>query len=441
MKNLIFIIVSLFSLTACQWDLDKLDLDGNVYNCEETCVNGVCDELKNECNCSEGWGGKDCDVEVVTFEKVIKFSNYSNPYNVNLNRPFFGSFITSPDGNYILSSNQLMTEENGIANYYPILIKINSNGEVLWLKFYKPYTPTFFVVPFKVIQYENEILAIIGNRLMMIDSSGNVIWEKMYPADLKDLVLIDKDHLILVGDIIEYNNREIWVATVNVKNDIIWQTTYGGSHIDEVEYIAEAENGYLIACNSYSNDFDINRNNGSQDIILLNTNFEGELLWTKNYGGDDFEGVSSLVGTNTNSISFTGYTFSNNYDITENYGELDAWLVNVNQTGNVNWQKNYGGSKQDSFSDIVITNKSSYVLLGSTESKDFDVNFNNGGFDFWLVKVDSFGNIVWENTFGSEFDEFANVFISTLDGGYLLAGSTNEKDIYLVKTDANGDLQ
>ena len=127
--------------------------------------------------------------------------------------------------------------------------------------------------------------------------------------------------------------------------------------------------------------------------------------------------------------------------MTSSYGAggVDYWLVETDSSGNMQWNKTYGGARDDFGSCLVKTSDGGYALGGWT------LSFGSGGEDVWLVKTDSSGNMMWNRTYGGQFDDEGHALIQTLDGGYAVAGNTafasGNEDAWLVKTDSAGNMQ
>jgi predicted transcriptional regulator len=119
-----------------------------------------------------------------------------------------------------------------------------------------------------------------------------------------------------------------------------------------------------------------------------------------------------------------GSTFSNDGDVSGNHGEEDGWVVMLDKSGNIEWQKTLGGSGTERFQGVTQTLAGDYVLVGSTNSTDGDVNENKGISDAWVVKIDKKGNLQWQKTFGGTSDEMLLDVTQTLDGDFLMAGSS-----------------
>ena len=116
---------------------------------------------------------------------------------------------------------------------------------------------------------------------------------------------------------------------------------------------------------------------------------------------------------------------------------LDFWLTKTDSSGNQQWAKRYGGENNEVAHCIIQTNDAGYVLTGYTNS------FGAGQYDFWLVKTDSTGDVIWIKTYGTADYEEARSVIATPDGGYVVGGYTYPSgggDFWIVKTDAFGDV-
>jgi len=151
----------------------------------------------------------------------------------------------------------------------------------------------------------------------------------------------------------------------------------------------------------------------------------------KTYGGTPNDWAYSLVRTNDGGYVSAGAT------IPFGAAPSDFWLVKINSDLNVEWNQTYGGPWGDMADSVVQTSDGGYALAGSTWSA-------STGFDFWLVKTDSAGNMLWNQTYGGGKDDWSHTVVQTSDGGYALAGYTNSygagrRDFWLVKTDSTGN--
>jgi hypothetical protein len=159
----------------------------------------------------------------------------------------------------------------------------------------------------------------------------------------------------------------------------------------------------------------------------------GQQVWNRTYGGTKDDEAYSLVQTGDGGYALAGQTNSSGA------GGYDAWLVKTDANGNMLWNKTYGGTGWDGATSLVQTGDGGYALAGQTNS------FGAGSNDFWLVKTDANGNMLWNKTYGGTGDDGAYSLVQTGDGGYALAGYTKSSgaggyDAWLVKTDASGNI-
>lgn len=233
---------------------------------------------------------------------------------------------------------------------------------------------------------------------------------------------------------------------------IEWQRCLGGSGDDHVHGMTPTvDGGFVVLGTTYSGDGDITVNFGESDIWVVKLDENGEIEWQRTYGGSSFEWGFSIVQTNDNGFVIAGSTQSNDNDVTINNGGGDIWVVKLDPVGNIEWERSFGGSGTDRSSYVAQTNDGGYVVLGSTMSNDGDVTLNQGGFDLWVVKLDALGSILWQRTLGGTNDEDGSQVTQLADGGYLVYGSTRstdgdfvgnhgQNDLWLVKLNSDGDI-
>ena len=156
-------------------------------------------------------------------------------------------------------------------------------------------------------------------------------------------------------------------------------------------------------------------------------------MWSQDHGGYYSEVANSLVETTDGGYAIAGYTnsFGEGYD--------DFWLVKTDADGNMEWNMTYGGTSLDQTYLVFATPDGGYAMGGTTMS------FGAGGLDLWLVKTDAAGNMQWNKTYGGIGIDFGMHLIQTLDGGYAILGFTlsfgvGGGDCWLVKTDSDGNM-
>lgn len=235
--------------------------------------------------------------------------------------------------------------------------------------------------------------------------------------------------------------------------EIEWQKSLGGSD-SEIAYSIQqtAGGGYIVAGLSYSNDGDVSGNHGLVDYWIVKLNNTGNIQWQKSLGGSNLDSAQSIQQTTDGGYIIAGISYSNDGDVTGNHGNVDYWIVKLNSQGNITWQKSLGGSGIDRAWSIQQTADGGYIVAGYSNSNDGGVTGNHGYFDYWVVKLDSAGSIVWEKSLGGTLYDVAHSIFQTSDGGYVVAGESysNDGDVtgnhgsgdyWVVKLDHTGDIQ
>lgn len=245
---------------------------------------------------------------------------------------------------------------------------------------------------------------------------------------------------------------DVWLVKLDASGTIEWQKTYGGSSI-EMGYSVQqtTDGGYVVAGYTTSIDGDITGNNGSTDMWIIKVDTLGILEWQQSLGGPGAEFAFAIIQTEDGGYAVAGRNTSNGGDVTGNNGGFDAWIVKLDGTGTLEWQRSMGGTGTDFFFSVKQTPDDGYILAGRTSSMDGDVTLNNGNDDCWIVRLDNQGILLWQKTYGGAQSDNANAISLTADGGYILCGESssttnvlgvaNTTDAWVIKLDAEGNLQ
>ncbi len=256
-----------------------------------------------------------------------------------------------------------------------------------------------------------------------------------------------------------HGNQDCWIAKVDSQGNLNWQKSYGGSGFERVECIRTTiDSGYIACGENRSNNGDVFGHHGPalfDDYWIIKLDSIGNLVWQKCLGGSTSDVCFGIEQTTDSGYIVVGYSQSTNGDVTGNHGNYDCWLVKLDKTGNIQWQKSYGGSDFDVGYKVQQTTDGGYIICGSSFSTDGDVIGGYAGRTAWIIKIDNVGNIQWQKSYGSKSsliveDEFFDVR-QTMDGGYILAGrcEINGVDItgthggvdaWIVKLDIAGNL-
>ncbi|MBK9399657.1 MAG: T9SS type A sorting domain-containing protein [Bacteroidetes bacterium] len=240
---------------------------------------------------------------------------------------------------------------------------------------------------------------------------------------------------------------------------IEWQNTIGGSDREEVFEVQQtSDGGYIIGGMSSSNiSGDKTENSqGGYDYWIVKTDSIGSILWQNTIGGNSNDRLNSIQQTTDGGYILGGYSLSGiSGDKTENSISWDYWIVKTDSTGIIEWENTIGGDSVDYLYSIRQTADGGYILGGSSNSAiSGDKTENSLGADYWIVKTDPMGQIQWQNSIGGNSNEDFRIINQTSDGGYILGGYSTSSisgdktensfggyDYWIVKTDANGNIQ
>lgn len=275
--------------------------------------------------------------------------------------------------------------------------------------------------------------------LVKTESDGQLIWSRKFGGSGQEIgaYAIETEGGYLIGCTSNSNDGEVsdnlgnsdfWVFHIDYDGNLIWENNYGGSDQDRLETMSKNDKGYILAGRTLSSDIDVSLNNGYYDAWVLQIDSSGNILWEKSVGGSQFDILSSCVITNNGKLILLGTTNSEEVIIDSN-GSLDVWLVCFDPDGNLLWHKTYGGSSFDSPSSnsLITTNDGNISFCISSESSDGIFNSSNGNFDGWLLKVDQNGNIIWKSNFGYEFYDEPKSLIETQNNTIYVFGHRDDE--------------
>ncbi|MFZ1632919.1 MAG: putative metal-binding motif-containing protein, partial [Chitinophagales bacterium] len=153
-----------------------------------------------------------------------------------------------------------------------------------------------------------------------------------------------------------------------------------------------------------------------------------EIQWLKNLGGSGADYIEQIIITSDSNFIAVGYTTSNDFDIESNNGSYDYFAAKIDSNGNVIWINTYGGSGTDKCFGVVETDGNKYMLAGESYSSDGDVSATHELKNAWVVLIDSAGEIIWEKTYGGSINESAQSIIKNFEGNFVICGETNSND-------------
>jgi type IX secretion system substrate protein/PKD domain-containing protein len=207
---------------------------------------------------------------------------------------------------------------------------------------------------------------------------------------------------------------------------ITWNSCYGGSENEMEPKVIETDFGYFLLSSTSSTSGEITFNHGSEDFWLVAIDSSGTILWDKCYGGSNAEIASCIISDSIGSYYIGGWVSSTDGDVkSQHYGGWDRWVVKINALGEIIWEKCYGGSGMDYGGLLKILNNGNILVYSATTSSDGDVPVNYGGLDVWLMVINPQGDILQNKVFGN-FDQ-NNIFniVQTRDNGFFFVSKAN----------------
>jgi|TARA_B110000238_G_scaffold53509_1_gene58517 hypothetical protein len=259
------------------------------------------------------------------------------------------------------------------------------------------------------------------------------------------------------GDITDKTNEnfDFWVLKLDAENNIQWSKTFGGTNDDRGNDIIQTnDGGYAVLGYSTSSDQDVPENAGSQDFWVIKLNANGSISWSKTFGYTGADFGTTLLQTADNSYLITGVldvTASAGQGNSQRHAGGDIWAIKLSENGELQWSKYFGGSFTDAPFGVVETEDHNFIIAGSSDSGDVDISNNNGSYDFWVLKIASNGSLLWERSFGgSEIDE-GRAITTTNDGNFIIVGDTRSADkdvsnnngaadVWVIKMNTDGNL-
>ena len=257
--------------------------------------------------------------------------------------------------------------------------------------------------------------------IVKLDSMRNVQWTRSYGGSggddaLRVLAETDDGGFVIAGmcggnggDVTNFHGsfNDGWATRLDAQGNLVWQKAVGGSAYDLFYGGMQTNDGDFIFCgytNSIDGDLDTIASHGGFDASVVKTDSSGNTLWIKTFGGPLTDVFRSVIEIDSGYV-FVGYSASDSDQIADNFGMTDGLLLVTDKNGNFLSSRNFGGSGADDV--YCILKPDSFVLLGMlTNSHDSDVVGNHGGYDVWIVQLDSLYNIRHSKCFGGDMNEY-----------------------------------
>lgn len=380
----------------------------------------------------------------------------------------FQDIIETSDGGYALlgtgnsTDGDLQGKAMAVNDYW--LVKVDAKGELQWSRSYGGSKDDRGQA---VIQTADGGYAITGyamsddgdgsnnegfhdNWIVKLDASGNVEWERSFGFSghdhSYDLLQTSDGGFFFVGflDVTAANGEgnsgkyrsltrhgvgEFWGTKLDRDGNLEWRRYFGGTNNDRAHAVVEAHSGgFIMAGFSESDDFDISDTRGSYDFWVIKIGTDGELVWERSFGGSGIEISYDIARTKDQAYVVVGNTFSSDIDVSINQGESDVWLIKIDDSGTLLWERTYGGSDFDGARGVSLSGDGGFVICGNSKSKDGDLRGNFGENDLWLLKTDANGQLEWQQNFGGSGLDFGFKAIETHGKDLILIGETASTD-------------
>ncbi|MEO8590942.1 MAG: T9SS type A sorting domain-containing protein [Flavobacteriales bacterium] len=291
--------------------------------------------------------------------------------------------------------------------------------------------------------------------VVKVDVWGTIEWQKTLGGSYYERAYgvqqtADGDYLIagttssVDGDVVgahQLGTHDAWVVKLDPDGNLLWQRALGGTSAEQANAIANtADGGSLVACFAGSNDGDVSGVHGDYDMWVVKLDADGVIQWQHPFGGATTDLPFAIAATPDGGGIVGGQTISNDGDVSDNHGAIDAWVVKFDASGELQWQRALGGIDAERANALVPTVGGGCLVAGYTHSFDGDVSGERGGGDAWLVQLDATGALVWQKPVGGTLMDEAYSAALAADGGLLMAGYAASNDVDVSGGHGNEDL-
>jgi len=347
------------------------------------------------------------------------------------------SVSQTSDGGYIIAGG---TGSYGAGGSDVYLVKTDANGNLIWQKTFGGigndygYSVTQISDGGYIITGETRSYATSGDvygdvYLIKTDANGNMIWQKTFGGTNYDcgysVVQVSDGNYIIAGETGSYGagEHDVYLIKTDSNGNMVWQKTYGGFSVDIGYSIAQTSDGDYIITGEFNDD----------DVYLIKTDANGNMIWQKTYGLKTYDRAHGDSGYSVAQTSDGGYIIAGETRLIDGVHIWDVYLIKTDTNGNLIWQKTYGGTGNSIGRSVAQTSDGGYVVAGETSS------YGAGGIDVYLIKTDSSGNMIWQKTFGGTDYDWGYSVVQASDGSYIIAGNTRSYgagrggDVWLIK--------
>ncbi|MES2590690.1 MAG: T9SS type A sorting domain-containing protein [Bacteroidota bacterium] len=387
---------------------------------------------------------------IILFQLLLLLALNSLPGKINAQITFQKVFtslysqdgldvLPTSDGGYIIAG---MTTNDIFNDTDVYIIKTNSAGETVWTKAYGGSLPDYASCVLKASDNNYFVLGYsqsfgggdYDTYLLKINSStGDTLWTKTYGSygneQGKEIIPTSDGNYMIVGytNGLATSNYDAYLTKIDLDGNILWSQNYGGTAYEAGNSVKECiDGGFVLIGNTYS------YGQGNCDAYVVKTNSTGGQLWTKTYGGANFdEGIYTYANAD-GSLMFCVR------DSSAGAGDIDIRVIKTDANGVDIWNQTYGGDKKDTGKMIQPTSDGGFVIAGHSRS------FGWVNPDMWIIKIDTDGDTVWTRHYGGSDHEHCYSVRQIADGGFIAVGKTesfsNYDEIIFLKLNSSGNM-
>ncbi len=286
--------------------------------------------------------------------------------------------------------------------------------------------------------------------LMRVRPDGGVDWTKVYGGDDDEIatgITKSSDGGFVISGYSRSDNcfpgsnggfHDYYILKVDAQGNEIWCQNFGYPGSDQAQNIIETREGDLMVTGFF--DVSASEGQGNEDRANsgslhgvgeywgIKLDADGQFFWKRYYGGSNNDRSYNVVQANDGGFILIGASESDDFDITDSKGSYDYWAVKLSAQGALQWTRSFGGSEIDIAYDIALTTEGNFMIVGDARSSDLDVDVNYGNADVWLIEIDPQGNLLWQKSLGGSMFDSGKSLLRMNENLYCITGSSRSND-------------
>ena len=279
-------------------------------------------------------------------------------------------------------------------------------------------------------------LMFVATSIISCASAIDITWEKTIGGPEYELTpsgqTTTDGGFVITGATYSYGNGldDVFLVKTDNNGNVLWQKTFGTASYDYGRSVQQTSDGGFIIAGTATNYYGVN----VSDLFLIKTDSSGNEIWRTVYGSINNDYAKYVRQTQDGGYIIVGETWASVWSA----GMSDVWMVKTDSAGKVLWSRTYGGTQIDEGASVVQTADGGFIITGGTYS------FGIGGLpDPWIIRTDGSGNKIWDKTIGTATSDFAHSIQKTSDGNYILTGSfspsSSKSEVFAMKITDSGD--